>query len=135
MSFFINFNKKKMKIINFKLSKRLNEWWYLNDVETEYCHYSDTDNKECFNIERSSRIEEGEYYTIWEHNISEYPVFKKYKTLTLEEAKDLIYKKFPEEDVSDYIKWYSKEEIFYFSIEDIENMLEYLLDNYLITKK
>ncbi len=75
-----------MKTISFKLLKRLNDEWYLDNIETEYCLYSTYYNEEDFQLWRYNNIEENEYYRIWQSDISEYKVFKKYKALTLEEA-------------------------------------------------
>ena len=115
-----------IKTINFELSKRLTEWGYLDNIETEY--------------------EMNDYWkiVIWESD---------YKTLTLEEAIEVLPNNF---SLDNY--WYhlqmGKKYIWYFKnvtyclnsknpiqeftwntlLEAIEKMLEYLLDNNLLTK-
>ena len=124
-----------MKTINFELSKRLNDLWLLDNVETEY--WIEYDN---------------EYHN---HYITYYLPFNKNiicKTLTLEEAIETLFAW-----TSIYFRWWRwnwtrwsidiySDSIISHLLEDepefewetllgaIEKMLEYLLDNNLLTK-
>ena len=113
-----------MKIINFEISKKLNDLWLLENIETEY-HYN------AFYIWDDTFEDKDYEWKVWINKFNKYK--DSIKTLTLEEAKTFVYHKC-EEEVYNYINQYSREEIFYFGIEDIENMLEYLLENNLLTK-
>lgn len=119
------------KVLNFELSKRLNDLWLLDDIETEYV------------IEIWTVI-------VWEYK---YAIDKKdcfcvswyYKTLTLEEAIEFL--PFIEKsalEIKKHQKYYS---IWYPLISQkinfvhwntllitIERLIEYLLDNNLLTK-
>lgn len=125
------------KTINFELSKRLNDLWLLDEIETEYIYWINTK---------------------WEPNISKiynhynwidklYPV-EYYKTLTLEEAIEFL----PKELILNWNNcnpyfnntncWYSdsKYNIIHREkwkniIEAIQKMIEYLLNNNLLWKK
>lgn len=109
-------NKTTMKTINFELSKRLNELWLLNNIETEY--------------------------KLWEYWVFVITWFepivwpKLYKTLTLEEAIEFLPNWISmQKDWWDYIYYYV-DYIWNFvssnHIEAIEKMIEYLLDNKLL---
>jgi len=113
-----------MKTLNFKLSKRLNEAWILDDIETEETIFV--------------------WWKAWEDFI---------KTLTLEEAIDFLPKTIQDWDLywlqinwqSNWEYWirYNNYAIRQFIhvqhwktlLESIEKMLEYLLDNNLLTNK
>ena len=114
-----------MKTINFKLSKRLNELWLLDNMETEYCYNIDKD------------------ILPWFYAKEEYSQIV-YKTLTLGE----IFKYLPkfvdlrsitfklEYDVEWY--WWLTLDDDYKTNKDMlvlmEYFLEFLLDNNLLTK-
>lgn len=119
------------KTINFELSKKLNDLWLLDRINTE--HY----------------LMENIFwdYVLWtEINQSTfYPKWKKYKTLTLEEAIEFLVNKWSRLWIMMYeypkIKWVWKnivnpfDVISYISdIKNIEKMIEYLIDNNLLTK-
>jgi len=125
------------KTLNFELSKRLTEWWYLDNIETEY-HYT-----VCWLWKKIKS---------WKLEYTE-----DIKTLTLEEAIDFLPEYICEDCYELIIK---KKEIFYINrfkpnncyevitmdrylparfkwetlFEAIEKMIEYLLNNNLLTK-
>lgn len=111
-----------MKTINFELSKRLNDLWLLDNIETKTMLVDDR-------------------YSNWFFN------WKYYKTLTLEEAIEFILKNvkvefrnmislqiFFRKDWIHYCIDWIWEWIWESQIEAIEKILEYLLDNNLLTK-
>ena len=118
-----------MKTINFELSKRLNDLWLLDNIETEYCYNIDWDLLSWFYAKK-------EYNQIV------------YKTLTLEEAIDFLptyilkhkrakkyFQIYRNKDWYniwyEFIHWeFSKKTL----LEAIEKMIEYLLDNNLLWK-
>lgn len=144
-----------MKTINFKLSKRLNDLGLLDEVETEYCFFSEVWKYDSFQIWESNKITEGEFYDIWESLVSYCKVAEKYKTLTLSEAIEFL------PNIENYYLEIKKiGNIYWIKYEDktiinlvhsfislssirsgetlllaIEKMLEYLLDNNLLFKK
>lgn len=126
-----------MKTINFELSKRLNDLWLLDDIETEYFYYKPYKDKDKWHIWPNSIV-----YWIDRWDI---------KTLTLEEAIEFLPKKLEVETISfqEMILFMNKNEIWYYCrdlqdtiinyiwktlLEAIENMITYLLDNNLLTK-
>ena len=111
-----------MKTINFELSKRLNDLWLLDDIETEY-FYRTWDN------------------VLYNWNPWDWPNW--IKTLTLEEAIEflpdwyMVLKnnwKFIIENLNDYINPLYKWKHFNTLLEAIEDRIEYLLDNNLLIK-
>lgn len=120
------------KTISFELSKRLNELWLLDDIETEYIYW---------------------YNLYWEWDVyelvlsKEYPFTKvDYKTLTLEEAIEFL--PFIEKsalEIKKHQKYYSiwypliskKINFIHWNtlIVTIERLIEYLLDNNLLWQK
>ena len=143
-----------MKTINFELSKRLTEWGYLDNIETEYyINYNNSiftkeyinENLMCRRIEILSSIK-------WSY-INE-DVFK---TLTLEEALDFLpnikdydlelrkrevaYRALDKEIIINEwwrnIQYYNLKTLKYCNwktlLEAIEKMIEYLLNNNLLT--
>ena len=132
-----------MKTINFELSKRLNDLWLLDNIETEYWYFEQWD---LFNIEE---IFWKKYY------IQKWDWL--YKTLTLEEAIEFMpiyikwkykfnYEKFNKVvPYSNMRKWdkhwikYTYNWEWYIQywktlLEAIEEMLEWLLNNWLLNK-
>ena len=143
-----------MKTINFELSKRLNERWLLNNIDTEYLIYK---NKKWI-----VSIEENKKLTTWTsfNEIQKECIALKeeiYKTLTLEEAIEFMpiyikwkykfnYEKFNKVvPYSNMRKWdkhwikYTYNWEWYIQywktlLEAIEEMLEWLLNNKLLWK-
>lgn len=151
-----------MKTINFELSKRLNDKWLLDNIETEYCYfewrYIAWDNKEYI----CDKLQLTPYFDWIKESISSQ--YKLYyddftitiiKTLTLEEAIGIL----PEYINEDYELSISKNRVRYIDLrwpstfilfndewdcfwtadfewktllEAIKKMIEYLLDNNLI---
>jgi len=136
-----------MKTISLELSKKLNEWWYLEGVETEY-NWCFNDNWEYF-IANSNKIE-------W------------IKTLTLEEAIEFLPRTHTslKNDFRVELEWYISlyrlhiftvgiwnqkwavdyidsvwkrlwiwQKLWETLLEAIEAMIEYLLDNNLLWKQ
>lgn len=124
-----------MKTLNFELSKRLNDLWLLDNIETEYWIEYDNENQN----------NDITYYLPFNKNII-------CKTLTLEEAIEFlpnsilykenkyyclnIFRNLHWEYLLDYsfsgIVLHSEEEEIL--LEAVEKMLEYLLNNNLLTK-
>lgn len=128
-----------MKTINFELSKKLSDLWLLDDIQTEYI-YTKIDIW-FWNINYD--IIEWKYF-----NINDWDI----KTLTLEEWIKILPKKisFEDYDLFLFLDFFDKK-LFYWLYSDldeynisfkyketlleaIEKMLEYLLDNNLLTK-
>lgn len=145
------------KCINFELSKKLNDLGLLDDIETEYCYYSTFDNKEYYQIWQNKYIEEYEYFYVDIYNVSEYKVYKKYKTLTLDEAIEFLPMRFKndwfnisfalhkngEEWIYSIVYSYNNKDgdemgLYWWNantpLGTIEKMLECLIDNNLLTK-
>ena len=99
-----------MNTISLELSKRLNDWWYLDNIETEYFYWNWWDS----------------WYSLrkkWEaRNIHFLRSEWDYKTLTLEEVIKLYWK---HKSLFSLI-------IHLTSIEKAEESLTYLLDNNLL---
>ena len=126
------------KVLKFELSKRLNDLWLLDNIKSNYLYYQ---HNETWNYEIVDR-----YEIIWDRTYI-------CKTLTLEEAIEFlpcsikwfvlhIKKNYPcraweyfiyYEDINGQLLWYKflGEKT---PIEAIEKMLDYLLDNNLLTK-
>ena len=116
-----------MKTINFELSKRLNDLWLLDNMETEYWYEYDNETKNC----------DINYFLPFNKNII-------CKTLTLDESIEFI-KNYNNTLIDfrlciNYWEYYiiSNCKHYYFRwktfIEAIEKMIEFLLDNNLLTK-
>ena len=121
-----------MKTISLELSKRLNELWLLDNIETEYIYRRFPTNTE-FEL-----TNEKEDYWLKPEEI--------YNTLILEEAIEFL----PETICDDYVLCISKKGVYYDNyfkepikrfteweslLDAIEKMIEYLLDNNLLWKQ
>ena len=126
-----------MKTINFELSKRLNDLWLLDNIETEYI-YRESINPELY-ICSTVFITD---WILYDTDMS----YNDYKTLTLEEAIEFL-KQFWELKIiltnyrcniyliwNKLIKWENIHISTDTNLEAIEKMLEYLLNNNLLTK-
>lgn len=106
-----------MKTINFELSKRLSDLWLLDNIETEY-FYTKRDIW-FWNIDYD--IIEWRYFNIEDWDI---------KTLTLEELPKFIFDIVWEYKLNKYLNSkYSALEIFNFSINDYEKIINDLILN------
>lgn len=124
------------KTISFELSKRLSEWWYLDNIETEYCYIEHFKNIHLLESNDNLVIR---FKKDW---------WTKYKTLTLEEAIDFLPATINRKSIGINKRWgvYNVEYIEnYYDmdcysatwktlLEAIEKMIEYLLDNNLLPK-
>lgn len=121
-----------MNTINFELSKRLNEWWYLDNIETKYWY-------------RDNWI----LLEYWIYRILNDWEWVYYKTLTLEEVLEFLPKEFKNDKLTFFLNFWPMNNIWYCQYEDwflwklywetwqtfleaIEKMLEFLLDNNLL---
>lgn len=114
-----------MKTINFELSKRLNDLWLLDNIETEW-------KIQLLPTKIWNKWNKWRLVKNWNWK------WKIYKTLTLEEAIEFLPNWISmQKDWGEYIYYYF-DYIWNFSsknhIEVIEKLLEYLLDNDLLTK-
>lgn len=115
-----------MKTINFELSKRLKDLWLLDNIETKYSYwYFNFNWDDIVKIFNNSELIESH--------------FEKYKTLTLEEAIEFIWKKMCQMELLYpnawmwYLQTVLKWPTFQWDlIEVFEQFIEYLLDNNLI---
>jgi len=129
-----------MKVINLELSKRLNEWWYLDDIKTKYI-YSKKWSYYCW----EDLIKEEACYVEEFHNLEySFPFKFVCKTLTLEESMEFM----PDwymilktqmwsyicEDLDKYIEPDFFWDVYKSPIQAIEKTLEHLLDNNLLNK-
>jgi hypothetical protein len=116
--------------ISLELSKKLNEEWLLDDIETEYRYDVDITNWEMIRLSKNNSVINS-MYEEW------------FKTLTLEEAIEFIWKNmcqmkllYPNawkwimdlQFAEDNIKWNSLIEVF-------EQFIEYLLTEKLLWKE
>ena len=140
-----------MKTINFELSKRLSEWWYLDNLNTEKAFYFQEDKESwvffiewnwlyIWNYKNTIKFKNVDWEPIeWDKLIT--------KTLTLEEAIELlpsgtriimdIQSDWTKQYIWNNIEWLFNNLYFQYNtlIELIENMLEYLLDNNLLNNE
>ena len=150
-----------MKTINFELSKRLNEKWLLDNIETEFVYnnnwkrYFSDDIKFVDTTKECNKIHNCEPYYIL-HNAKSYSIQNQknewyiYKTLTTEEAVEFLKNEIwiacdfsisNRHNIDWCIRWNfeSTEPNLYFEwealLETIEKFLEYLIDNNLIWQK
>jgi len=120
-----------MKTINLSLSKRLNDEWYLEGVETEYfyryCSYNKIYEITKCGWEKEIRDRYLNYWFRWDD----------IKTLTANEIDKFIYR-FKNEKIKKYIIWkyqWIKYDLEKMDIEFYTEMLEYLLNNNLLWKQ
>lgn len=125
-----------MKTISFELSKKLNEAWVLDNIETEYFYYLNPNGD--FAIAETKT-----------DNFREWDI----KTLTLEEAIEFFLSKWPSnlnllftsfsnnltiiiicDFNSDKKEMKTIHDIIWTKVEAIEKMIKYLLDNNLLNK-
>lgn len=114
----------KTKTLSPKLSKRLNDEWLLDDIETEYVW----DLINPFNP-----------ILLWKWENSPDVCREMYKTLTESEAIEFLppfsFTKTDCEDITKYQIIYNGETFFWENLlEWLENLTTYLLDNNLLTK-
>lgn len=125
-----------MKTINFELSKRLNDLWLLDNIETQCIYF------------RHKYFKKWEYILedfIWNIIYDKKNCEDKIKTLTLEEAIEFLWDKY----FMQISWWWFNKNIYNICIiiktnniqwewetllEAIEKIIEYLLDNNLLTK-
>jgi len=124
-----------MKTINFELSKRLTEWWYLDNIETEYCYSS-------YKWENDFILLEWYKYNTINEDWDEYDMIK---TLTISEALDFLPNNIywcknlqMGKQEARYTYWDEDDWAIYFYgetlLEAIEKLITHLLDNNLLTK-
>ena len=111
----IYYNNKNMKTISLELSKRLNEAWVLDNIETKYNWYYHAEN-DWYLVERLCHL-----------------TTRGIKTLTLEEAIKILPNFTLDKVENEYIYYHKWKHVKSSNLlEIIEKMLGYLLDNKLL---